>query len=659
MTDSFQVYGPRLLSGQIRLLDILPADSGRHDANARSSNRICCKLRSVHLAQARFTAISYVWGEKENLRSVELNNVNVQVTANAFAVLEILSGGSPSESYAHPEVTGRFANSKIWLDAICMNQSDEKEKEAQVQIMQDIYDRAENTLIWLGSPAAADRGAGRAINFLRRIVGCMSFEAFLSAGQEGRLHLWDESSWASAHELMSQPWFHRRWVIQEAALSRDPWVLYGGELISWADFSDGVERLAYLFSDQINKPRFQNTPPALLFDIEPTLAIKRLRRADIRNSGQPLIYLLSQFRRCDSSVPHDRIFALLGLCGEAERAANNPIYQMSIRDVLVRMACAHVRIFNNLDILCIATEAARVLRRETPYWRGHVRINPDQVGMPRSIHMYDLPTWVPNVTSMYTNWVFGQEPSSYRESPRPLFDASCGYHANVSNIGECRASGVLIVRGIEVDVIDAIEPHTPVPSPDHQYSNSLVFENMFDFAHRYWRPGGVYSSDLDFLTAYLRTITAGGRRESTRDFLTDEYLRYYCLTFFSPAQFGDRLQARYGTEPGPREQRDRYIDPDAGAKYNDNARLSFDRLCFNAFACTKKGRMALVPPHTQPGDRICVLYGCSSPLLLQPSETRPGHYCTRGEVYMDGIMFGGAIEQMMNRLLEEGTFHLQ
>jgi hypothetical protein len=38
------------------------------------------------------------------------------------------------------------------VDAICINQNDNKEKQHQIAIMADIYGRAETAIMWLGEP---------------------------------------------------------------------------------------------------------------------------------------------------------------------------------------------------------------------------------------------------------------------------------------------------------------------------------------------------------------------------------------------------------------------------------------------------------------------------------------------------------------------------
>ncbi|KAF2032904.1 heterokaryon incompatibility, partial [Setomelanomma holmii] len=38
----------------------------------------------------------------------------------------------------------------IWIDAMCINQGDDKEKMGQIQMMTDIYRNAKKVMIWLG-----------------------------------------------------------------------------------------------------------------------------------------------------------------------------------------------------------------------------------------------------------------------------------------------------------------------------------------------------------------------------------------------------------------------------------------------------------------------------------------------------------------------------
>ena len=60
----------------------------------------------------------------------------------------------------------------IWIDAICINQNDEREKANQISLMQDIYSTTNPTYIWLGE---GNPGTDEAMYYLRSA----SFQKYL------------------------------------------------------------------------------------------------------------------------------------------------------------------------------------------------------------------------------------------------------------------------------------------------------------------------------------------------------------------------------------------------------------------------------------------------------------------------------------------------
>jgi hypothetical protein len=83
-----------------------------------------------------YQALSYTWGETTDISPIYVNNVEVQVTKNLEVALDNLR-----EDYS---------DIILWIDALCINQSDEKEKSEQVKQMKEIYSNASTTIAWLG-----------------------------------------------------------------------------------------------------------------------------------------------------------------------------------------------------------------------------------------------------------------------------------------------------------------------------------------------------------------------------------------------------------------------------------------------------------------------------------------------------------------------------
>ena len=165
------------------------------------------------------------------------------------------------------------------------------------------------------------------------------------------------------------------------------------------------------------------------------------------------------------------------------------------------------------------------------------------------------------------------------------------------------------------------------------------------------------ASDEARFTASLQTMDAGARNQDTDELFSESYLRYRAMDSFKDTGLEQRRRAaglRRGSLPDPKHW---YKQSRPDVKYDQELPGAFDKLCFFKFVMCVSSRVTLAPRHTQPGDRIRVIFGCSSPLLLNEASNRPGHFETRGEVYRYGFMFGRAIEMWKRLQLPAETFN--
>jgi hypothetical protein len=102
-------------------------------------------------SDASFAALSYVWGFSKESRSISCGSVIIEVTENCYAALLALR-----------RTRGAFT---IWVDAICINQQDVREKEHQIPLMGAIYGMAKTVYVWLGE---GDDSTNRAMDYLNR-----------------------------------------------------------------------------------------------------------------------------------------------------------------------------------------------------------------------------------------------------------------------------------------------------------------------------------------------------------------------------------------------------------------------------------------------------------------------------------------------------------
>jgi hypothetical protein len=88
----------------------------------------------------------------------------------------------------------------LWVDAICINQKDDAERNAQVKRMADIYNRASNVCVWLG---VGDPTQKTALESIPKMLEGSNFDDYI--GDESKTGIWQ-----SLASLMHADWFSRR-----------------------------------------------------------------------------------------------------------------------------------------------------------------------------------------------------------------------------------------------------------------------------------------------------------------------------------------------------------------------------------------------------------------------------------------------------------------
>jgi hypothetical protein len=115
-------------SSEIRILTLLP---GSWD------EEIHCRLRKASLdLNPEYEALSYAWGDLLHTKHIHLDGHTIEVTSNLEVALRYLR--RPSEELS------------LWVDALCIDQSDDSEKSHQVALMDKVYKQCSQVYIWLG-----------------------------------------------------------------------------------------------------------------------------------------------------------------------------------------------------------------------------------------------------------------------------------------------------------------------------------------------------------------------------------------------------------------------------------------------------------------------------------------------------------------------------
>ncbi|KAL1597237.1 hypothetical protein SLS60_008819 [Paraconiothyrium brasiliense] len=179
----------------IRVLALLPGDSPTLKATM-----FCVDLSS----DPTYEALSYVWGAMEADTSyfLDIDGIIMEITPNLHHALQAL----------RPRQRPRV----LWVDAVCINQNDNRDKETQICMMEEIYRSANHVAVYLGEPANV---SVTLFSFLNRDLHeeNSADKAFENLGRgESDIRQLLEAFIHFCH----LPWWNRIWVQQEYGLAQ-------------------------------------------------------------------------------------------------------------------------------------------------------------------------------------------------------------------------------------------------------------------------------------------------------------------------------------------------------------------------------------------------------------------------------------------------------
>jgi len=289
------------------------------------SNDIICELVEVGLDDVpEYQAISYRWSQFEP----GMTYTSPRLIINGRDSSEFRVGENLYEALKQIRSPNRDAY--LWADAICINQEDDRERGHQVKQMGDIYRSADEVLIQLG-PSSED------IEYLFSLVSFIDHSANKAQAIGGAKTAW--RSWCerfmdkrpaqfrsnerlvrALQDLLKREWWSRVWILQEVAKARRATIMCGSHSCPARTFALVPSLLGLEVSSQAQA----------VLDIMP-----RYRSSTWWNSDRDLYSLLQKFKDSNALMPRDKIYALLGMSGDAcDPERFYPCYQASDDQVI-------------------------------------------------------------------------------------------------------------------------------------------------------------------------------------------------------------------------------------------------------------------------------------------------------------------------------------
>ncbi|KAE8135952.1 heterokaryon incompatibility protein-domain-containing protein [Aspergillus pseudotamarii] len=358
----------KLLSNEIRLLNLLPG---------KWSDPIHCTWRTVSLnGKPEYKALSYVWGRSKHSQPIYLNGSPVHITRHLRRALRQLR--SDSEAVC------------LWVDAICINQSDDEEKTEQVKMMGNIYAQCQEVVVYLGdalapsfsqsfnTPARTRDAISHTMTphecystlafneidtglvwrrplshqdgsylfcFLQLLADGVDMNRFTAGKDQGSL---DEIMEALRLFLSAVTWWKRVWVIQEVVIPSRIVILYGSMLAPWEMFVKAANRVHVNSQMEIRSLAAHDTKVLAEFSRR-ILSIESIRTRWQSPEQITLLQLLRQFSGRAATDPRDKVYALLGLA--KDKPSVEPNYAASELEVFVDTALDIISRSGSLSVL--------------------------------------------------------------------------------------------------------------------------------------------------------------------------------------------------------------------------------------------------------------------------------------------------------------------
>ncbi|EXK98284.1 hypothetical protein FOQG_01251 [Fusarium oxysporum f. sp. raphani 54005] len=325
------VIYPKLTErSHIRLLELLPAPREK---------ALEGRFQVVDVEQMpAYEALSYTWADDNNDASlcqrifIGLGNRALPITRNCHQALSRLR-----------HKTGSLL---IWVDAVCINQSDLGERSEQVAMMGTIFSQATEVHGYVGEdPDNVEGGEVGAITLLK--------DELRSSKLASRQ--FKDNAEEALGRLLRRPFFSRLWVVQEVLLARSITIHCG-------DSTTPISRDVFI--------------KAKLHNAEVPWWLTKIGWIGAQSKGD-MLELLSATALCKMSDMRDKIFGLLGLADGNEVDVLKANYKLMVREVYIGTALYLIQQRNWHNVIELA-ESMTNLKLRSKY------------GIPSWVPMWDL-----------------------------------------------------------------------------------------------------------------------------------------------------------------------------------------------------------------------------------------------------------------------------
>ncbi|KAK0507108.1 hypothetical protein JMJ35_010566 [Cladonia borealis] len=576
-----------------------------------------CELIHVAIADCpKYNALSYVWGPQHDRKTIAINKKAFSVSVNLCDALCALF--NLTELHV------------VWVDAICINQTDDAEKVTQIPLMREIYSRAACVMAWVGREKDDSDILFTSMDYISDLLSKAKGRVTTNNLEDHGLPDKECVIWRAMNRFFFRPWFQRLWVYQEIILAKELTILCGSGTTTWTSLIRLTKEIhrsgLYGFLGVVQ----QNDSEGIVLEMDSRHFIRLVdkgRERYMRRTGDESMFIASHFRdtrtlHCTFNV--DRVYGLLGLVSENVQRRIEIDYSLEERF---------------WEVWISAGKVVSSLQQDS----FHILLEISDHSDPEK-KCPELPSWFPDLR--LRDFTF--------RSPFLRAAAAAGDNGNSPELRTFEDSDNLCVLGVSVDVVedefpskwcwpDRVQKLSGVPAGLEWHRNCLELARVSKMRTQ------------DHLEDYLITLTAGALDSSDDgefNWHRDTPLNQSKETFYRMITFLDGLKVEDSTHPMFLSTHPFEVEFLSWA-YN------IGNICLNrSFFTTKHGRIGLGPSSMIKGDKICIFQGMPWPAVLRWNGEKSAYFFV-GLAYTHGIMAGEAFrtkEDQNDGVIERENF---
>ena len=494
----------------------------------------------------------------------------------------------------------------LWIDALCIHQSDFQERADQVGIMGDIYSQAISVTAFLGEKW---EGCDIALDFITKVASQKKLhtttESLTPRAEINGLNLSHPELRDYLIQFGRQPWWDRVWTVQEFVRAKNVFFQCGSRLLKSSIFREFCENIRFHGRTCCISHSYYRDIRSSEFKVSLNQILSQyLGLMDMHDENHALSFpeVVSSFRNRKATDPRDKIYGMIGL-GRAHHHLEflRIDYAQPAEKLFEDLAISYIQRTQGLEVL------SHIFGRRT----------------------LQLPSYIPDWNAAVEDWKFDER---LNWIGCKIFYDAC---RNTKAILKRLSASKIALSGLEVDKIKTIH-HVRTATPwlsrkewlqialSHAEGDSMYFDKGYTRTTAFYRNlvGDMEVTD-ERASGYVRIKGDAGQKRMDR-----------WSNWFNDSQ-GET----------------------AGIKNTDA--YMFEK-CYlitileRNFFLTHKGYFGFCPHQAVEGDSVVVLAGGVVPYIIRQarkaednieSEDQENPYIFIGDSYVQGIMDGEAFDR--------------